>query len=92
MDFQPQDSRFSNIEELDAENDTESEQHPASAQKQKHMIIENLDTNNDISNLEVDRTETAGAGSASKTLNMKAAKSDQLDKLIIRDATEDEQQ
>jgi len=56
------------------------------------MIIENLDTNNDISNLEVDRTETAGAGSASKTLNMKAAKSDQLDKLIIRDATEDEQQ
>jgi len=53
--------------------------------------VENLDTNNDISNLDVDRTETAGAGSPSKTLTLKAAKSDQLDKLIIRDATEDEQ-
>ena len=56
------------------------------------MNVENLDINNDISNLEADRTETAGAGSASKTLTLKAAKGDQLDKLIIRDATEDEEQ
>ena len=91
MDFQPQDSRFSNIEELDAENDTESEQH-TSPLKQRPIVVENLDSNNDISNLEAEGTETGIVLSASKTLNLKAAKSDQLDKLIIRDATEDEEE
>ena len=85
---QSQDSRFSNIEELDAENDTESDQ-PNGTPAWKKINVENLDTNN--SNLE-EGTESNIMGPAQTALTLKNQHSqeEELDKLIIRDATEDE--